>query len=82
MAPGLLDPGSRHVGAAVLASNQPDVDEVDAPALTVGMRRPRQVTVRDTGPQTTCCKAKFAPGSSFAKGADEAASPGLRPLPR
>lgn len=50
----------------------------------VGMRRPRQVPLRDTGPQTGYFKATFIPGSCLAKRADQAVSqvPAHVPTPR
>lgn len=58
-------------------------DQLVMLAPTAGMRRPRQVPVRDAGPQTGYFKAAFIPGSCLAKGADQAVSqvPAHTPTP-
>lgn len=61
-----------------------ELDQLVTLAPMVGMKRPRQVPLRDTGPQTAYFKATFIPGSCLAKRADQAGSqvPAHVPTPR
>ena len=49
-----------------------ELDQLVTLAPMAGTRRPRQVSARDTGPQTGYFKATFIPGSCLAKRADQA----------